>query len=155
MARYWWQCTVCGDRPKWLAVCESRSVAAFIWDELAPSGWDQALLRRTCTCKRRALRITYRFQRGSPERISVRHIVGIGPDGDYLPMLWDTFRHSRPQGHWIDFKYQKGRSPWGLTKRVVLERPQLTRLLKAYERVRQDSRLPPSREALRRTRRRS
>jgi len=135
MARYWWQCTVCGERPKWLAVCESRSVAAFIWDELAPSGWDQALLRRTCTCKRRSLRITYRFQRGSPDRISVRHIVGIGPDGDYLPMLWDTFRHSRPQGHWIDFKYQKGRSPWGLTRRVVLERPQLTRLLKAYKRA--------------------
>ena len=50
-------------------------------------------------------------------------------------MLWDTFRHSRPQGHWIDFKYQKGRSPWGLTKRLVLERPQLTRLLKAYRRA--------------------
>lgn len=116
-------------------MCQSRSVAAFIWDELAPSGWDQQLLRRTCTCKRRALRITYRFQRGSPERISVRHIVGIGPDGDYLPMLWDTFRHSRPQGHWIDFKYQKGRSPWGLTKRLVLERSQLTRLLKAYRRA--------------------
>ena len=116
-------------------MCESRSVAAFIWDELAPSGWDQQLLRRTCTCKRRSLRITYRFQRGSPERISVRHIVGIGPDGDYLPMLWDTFRHSRPHGHWIDFKYQKGRSPWGLTKRLVLERAQLTRLMKAYRRV--------------------
>ena len=65
----------------------------------------------------------------------MRHIVGIGPDGDYLPMLWDTFRHSRPRGHWIDFKYQKGRSPWGLTKRLVLEKPQLARLLKAYRRA--------------------
>ncbi len=135
MARYWWQCTVCGDKPAWLAVCRSRSIAAFIWDELAPSGWDQDLLRRTCTRKHRSLRITYRLQRGSTDRVSIRHIVGLGPNGDYLPMLWDTFRHSRPRAHWIDFKYQKGRSPWGLTKRVVLERAQLARLLRTYTRA--------------------
>ena len=58
MARYWWQCTSCGDRPAWLTVCPSRSIAAFIWDELAPSGWDQSLLRRRCICKRRSLRNT-------------------------------------------------------------------------------------------------
>jgi hypothetical protein len=107
MAKYWWQCTSCGDRPAWLTVCHSRSIAAFIWDELAPSGWDQRLLRRRCKCKRRSLRITYRFQRGDPERISIKHIVGLAPDGDYLPMLWDTFRHSSPRTHWIDFKYQR------------------------------------------------
>jgi hypothetical protein len=50
-----------------------------------------------------------------------------------LPMMWDTFRHSQPQRHWIDFKYQRGRSPWGLTKRLVLERTQLARLLGLYE----------------------
>jgi hypothetical protein len=50
-------------------------------------------------------------------------------------MLWDTFRHSTPRTHWIDFKYQRGRSPWGLTKRLVLEKAQLTRLLRAYERA--------------------
>ena len=133
MARYWWQCTSCGDRPAWLTVCQSRSIAAFIWDELAPSGWDQRLLCRRCKCKRRSLRITYRFQRGDPERISVKHIVGLGPDGDYLPMLWETFRHSSPRTRWIDFKYQRGRSPWGLNKRLVLEKAQLTRLLRAYE----------------------
>ena len=55
MARYWWQCTVCGDKPKWTAVGQSRSIAAFIWDELAPSGWDQKLLRRVCTRKHRSL----------------------------------------------------------------------------------------------------
>lgn len=48
-------------------------------------------------------------------------------------MLWETFRHSRPRTPWIDFKYQKGRSPWGLTKRVVLEKVRLARLLRAYE----------------------
>jgi hypothetical protein len=48
-------------------------------------------------------------------------------------MLWDTFRHSNPLRHWIDFKYQRGRSPWGLTKRLVLEKTQLVRLLQAYE----------------------
>ena len=133
MARYWWQCTSCGNRPPWLTVCDSRSIAAFIWDELAPSGWDQRLLRRKCTCGRSSLRLTYRFQRGSPDRISVNHIVGLGPDGDYLPMLWETFRHSCPRTKWIDFKYQRGRSPWGLNKRLVLKKSQLATLLRAYE----------------------
>jgi hypothetical protein len=82
-----------------LAICNSRSIAAFIWDELAPSGWDQSLLLRQCKCKRRSLRITFRFKRGDPERISVRHIVGLGPEGDYRPMLWETFRHSSPRTH--------------------------------------------------------
>lgn len=82
---------------------------------------------------RRSLRITYRFRRGDPELISVKHIVGLGPDGDYLPMLWETFRHSRPRKPWIDFKYQKGRSPWGLSKRLVLEKTQFARLLRAYD----------------------
>jgi hypothetical protein len=54
-------------------------------------------------------------------------------DGDYLVMLWETFRHSSPRRRWVDFKYQKGRSPWGLSKRIVLEKTQLTRLLRAYE----------------------
>jgi hypothetical protein len=34
---------------------------------------------------------------------------------------------------WIDFKYQRGRSPWGLNKRLVLEKKHLARLLRAYE----------------------
>jgi hypothetical protein len=136
MARYWWQCTACGDRPSWLTVCGSRSVAAFIWDELAPGAWDQRLLVRRCKeCRRGSLRITYRLKRGDPDRVSIRHIVGLGPEGDYLPMLWETFRHSSPRTHWIDLKYQRGRSPWGLTKRLVLEKRQLARLLRAYERA--------------------
>jgi len=135
MARYWWECLSCGDRPAWLTVCDSRSIAAFIWDELLPSGWDQSLLLRRCKCKRRSLRITYRLRRSDPERISIRRIVGLGPKGDYLPMLWETFRHSNPLAAWIDFKYQRGRSPWGLSKRLVLEKAQLVRLLRAYDRV--------------------
>ena len=135
MARYWWQCISCGDRPAWLTVCRSRSIAAFIWDELAPSGWDQRLLRRWCKCKRRSLHITYRYKRSDPERISIKHIVGLGPDDNRLSMLWDTFRHSIPRTHWIDFKYQKGRSPWGLTERLVLKKAQLAHLLRAYERA--------------------
>ena len=118
-----------------MAVCESKSIAAFIWDELAPSGWDQALLRRTCTCKRRSLYITYRLKRGDPERVSIKHIVGLGLEDDYLPMLWETFRHATPRTRWMDFKYQRGRSPWGLTKRVALTQPQLSRLLLTYERA--------------------
>ncbi len=133
MAQYWWQCISCGDRPTWLAVCESKSIAAFIWDELAPSGWDQKLLRRTCKCKRRSLYITYRLKRGDSERVSVKHIVGLKLKDDYLPMVWETFRHATPKTTWIDFKYQRARNPWGLTKRVVLQKKQLTRLLLAYE----------------------
>ncbi len=135
MARYWWQCISCGDRPSWLAVCESKSVAAFIWDELEPSGWDQKLLRRMCTCKRRSLYITYRFKRGDVERVSVKHIVGLMLEDDYLPMVWETFRHATPKTTWVDFKYQRGRNPWGLTKRVVLQKPQLSLLLRAYQKA--------------------
>lgn len=125
----------CGARPAWLAVCESKSIAAFIWDELAPTGWDQSLLRRTCQCRRRSLYITYRLRRGDPERVAIRHIVGLSLDDDTVPMLWETFRHATPKTRWIDFKYQKGRSPWGLTKRLVLKQVQLSRLLRAYEKV--------------------
>src|SRR3970040_2586016 len=96
MARYWWQCISCGERPPWLAVCEFKSVAAFIWDELAPSGWDQGLLRRKSICSRRSLYITYRLERGDPERGSVKHIVGLSLEDDYLPMFWETFRHASP-----------------------------------------------------------
>jgi hypothetical protein len=135
MARYWWQCTACGAKPAWLSVCESRSIAAFIWDELAPSGWDQDLLRRRCECHRRSLRITYRFRRGDPERVSIKHMVGLRPEGDHLPMLWETFRHSAPRTPWVDFKYQRGRSPWGLSKRLVLTKAQFARLLRMYERA--------------------
>lgn len=133
--RYWWQCTSCGARPAWLAVCGSKSIAAFIHDELAPSGWDQTLLRRKCACGRKSLYITYRLQRGDPERLSVRHLVGLQLEDDYMPMLWETFRHATPRVRWVDFKYQRGRSPWGLTKRLVLQRPQLSRLLRAYEKA--------------------
>ena len=135
MPKYWWQCISCGEKPGWLTVCDSRSIAAFIWDELKPSGWDQTLLRRRCECRRLSLYITYRFKGGDPERVSVRHIVGLDPDGDYLPMLWETFRHSAPRTRWVDLKYQRGRSPWGLTKRVALQKKDLMRLLRVYARV--------------------
>lgn len=134
-ARYGWQCLACGERPAWLAVCESRSIAAFIHDELAPSGWDQRLLRRTCQCGRRSLYITYRLKRGDTERVSIRHIVGLGLEDEYLPMIWETFRHATPRIRWMDFKYQRGRSPWGLTKRLVLTQPQLSRLLGAFQKA--------------------
>lgn len=110
-------------------------MAAFIWDELAPSGWDQRLLRRTCTCRHRSLYITYRLKRGDTDRVSIRHLVGLRLDDDYLAMVWETFRHASPRTRWMDFKYQRGRSPWGLTKRLVLEQAHLKRLLRLYERA--------------------
>ena len=134
-ARYGWQCLACGERPAWLAVCESRSIAAFIHDVLVPSGWDQRLLRRPCRCGRRSLYITYRLKRGDTERVSIRHIVGLDLQDEYLPMIWETFRHATPRIRWMDFKYQRGRSPWGLTKRLVLTQPQLSRLLGAFQKA--------------------
>ncbi len=132
---YWWQCTACGERTAWLAACGSKSIAAFIHDELAPSNWDQSLLRRTCKCRRRSLYITYRLKRGDPERVSIKHIVGLCLEDGYIPMLWKTFRHATPKTGWIDFKYQRGRSPWGLTKRLVLKQPEFIRLLRTYEKA--------------------
>ena len=135
-AKYWWQCIACGDRPAWLAVCESKSVAAFIWDELAPSGWNQTLMRHTCkSCKRRSVYITYRLQRGDPERVSIKHVVGLNLEDEYVPMVWETFRHATPRTTWIDFKYQRGRSSWGLTKRLVLQHSHFARLLRSYEKA--------------------
>jgi hypothetical protein len=79
------------------------------------------------------LYITYRLKRGDPDRVSIKHLVGLSLEDDYLPMVWETFRHATPRTRWIDFKYQRGRSPWGLTKRLVLEKARLARLLRAYE----------------------
>ncbi|MEO8001916.1 MAG: hypothetical protein ABI644_08570 [Arenimonas sp.] len=133
MAKYAWQCTFCGDRPAWLTVCNSRSIAAFIHDELAPSGWDQKLLRRRCKCRHQSLYITYRAPRGDHDRISIKHISGLVLDKEYIPMLWETFRHASPKVKWIDFKYQRGRSPWGLSKHLVLQQEHLLHLLTLYE----------------------
>lgn len=135
MAKYGWQCTSCGERPAWLSVCESKSIAAFIWDELMPSRWNQELLRKTCTCGRRTLFLTYRLQRGDPERVSIKHIVGLPLADDYLPMVWETFRHATPRTTWVDFRYQRARNPWGLSKHLVLKRPQLARMLRAFEKA--------------------
>lgn len=136
MAKYVWQCASCGDRPSWLTVCNSRSIGAFIFDELAPSGWDQKLLRRRCKCGRQSLYIGYKAPRGDADRISIRHISGLVLENDYMPMLWETFRHASPKVKWIDFKYQRGRSPWGLTKHLVLKQMHLAKLLAMYESAR-------------------
>ncbi len=91
--------------------------------------------RFTCKCKRRSVHITYRLKRGDPERVSAKSIVGLRLEDDYLPMVWETFRHATPRTRWIDFKYQRGRSPWGLTKRLVLQQPHLSRLLRNFEKA--------------------
>ncbi len=143
-AKYGWQCLACGERPGWLVVCGSRSIAAFIHDELAPSGWDQSLLRRTCACRRRSLYITYRLKRGDTERVSIRHIVGLALEDEFMPMIWETFRHATPRTRWMDFKYQRGRSPWGLSKRLVLTQPQLSRLLGQFQKATGRRLVPPA-----------
>jgi hypothetical protein len=50
-------------------------------------------------------------------------------------MLWETFRHGAPRTRWIDFKNQRARSPWCMTKRLVMTQAQLSRLIRGYEKA--------------------
>jgi len=129
MPGYWWQCDTCGQRTTFKEVVRTTSIGPFLWDIMPESNWDQALLTHRCVaCEDGRLRITYDFPRGKPETISVVHIVGLDRGSGYLPMLWETFRHSSPQTFWYDFKYLTGRNPFGLSKPAVLERQQLRQL---------------------------
>ena len=95
-----------------VAVCHSRSIAAFIWDDLAPSGWINAFFAVDATVS--AARCAFLPVSARDPEDQRQAYLRTYPEGDYLPMLWDTFR-IQVRTHWIDFKYQRGRSPWGLT----------------------------------------
>jgi hypothetical protein len=135
MPSYWWQCTKCPAAPVLFGKsCKSRGVVHFIWDELLPARWDQSLLAQKCTaCGESSLRITYEFPRKpNKEILRVIHVVGTGPHGDYLPMMWETSPSADLSTRWFDFKYIRGRSIWGMNKAAVLERADLHALFQAY-----------------------
>lgn len=62
----------------------------------------------------------------------VVHIVGIETDDDYLPMMWETFWDRRPDAPVFDFKYLRGRNPFGLNKPPIFERADLKKLFALY-----------------------
>jgi hypothetical protein len=107
-------------------------MASFVWDRLLAADWDQLLLTLPCGgCSGGTLRITYEFPREDKLVLRVLHIVGLQYD-DYVPMMWETYPTNSPSDRCIDFKYQRGRNPWGLNKAGLLSRQDLHELFARY-----------------------
>lgn len=134
MAGYWWQCEGCGHRETVAEITNRNSIAAFIWDDLRPSSWNQTLL--TVPCRKscgRCMRITYEFPAKNTETVMVMRIVGLPPgENDYLPMMWETFFLSDRENFLFDFKFQKKRQGWGLKKPAVFNQEDLSKLFALY-----------------------
>lgn len=62
-----------------------------------------------------------------------KYIVGLDIDGEYLPMMWETYAVASPDDKWFDFKYINGRNPWGLNKAAVFVRADLNRIFALYQ----------------------
>lgn len=134
MPSYWWECVHgCDGKRTFKEECGSRGLVHFLWDHLLPGQWDQELLVRQCpACKSLSLRIAYDFPRRNPETLCVLHIVGLGPFGDYLPMMWEASPKSDRSKMWFDFKYVRGRNIKGLNTPAVFTRNQLSNLFNLY-----------------------
>jgi len=140
---YWWQCNECSSQYDFTEVTNSKSTAAFIWDELLPAGWDQSLLTQSCPeCSQQTLRITYAFPRANREVIQAIHVVGLTPyEGDtYVPMIWETSAAGKEK-NWIDFKYINKRNNWGLNKTPVFTRDSFREVIQQFN-DKADSALP-------------
>lgn len=121
---YWWQCDKCGHSCAFPDVTQSNSCAAFIWDELMPLGWDQAMLVLPCpACKRCALRITYASLREKEVQVRLLHAVGITPrpPDNYVPMMWETAPVGGDEVTCFDFKYIRERQAFGLGRPAVFD----------------------------------
>lgn len=135
MPGYWWECEDCAFvLASFKEACGSNSVAAFIWDKLRLSNWDQTLLQQKCSkCGQQALRVTYEFPGKDKQKVRVLHILGHFREGKtYLPMLWETCFVSEPENHLVDFKYIDRHNGYGLNKPAVLDRENLSTLLGLY-----------------------
>ena len=121
-------CEECGDRLNFLDATGTLSIAAFIWDKLLASDWDQSRLRSTRKkCPHGNLHITYEFPREDKVILQVEHIVGLQFD-DYVPMMWEIHAKASPREPNFDFKYIRGRNPWGLNKAAVFSPQDLREL---------------------------
>jgi hypothetical protein len=132
MAGYWWECEACGKETDFLTTGAAASLASFVWDRLIPSDWDQSLLTAPCSAGCAGpQRITYHFPRDDRMTLRVIHIVGLKSD-DYVPMMWETYSTESPSERMFDFKYQRGRNPWGLNKAAVFSRSDLHQIFALY-----------------------
>ncbi len=105
----------------------------YIWDALIPSNWDQSKLLKKCIgCGKDTLRITYIFPRKDQVHVQVKHIIGLGPFDEYVPMMWKTIPNGNQKETWIDFKYINGRNVWGLNKPSVFSKEDMRELFKQY-----------------------
>jgi hypothetical protein len=111
----WWQCQHCNSTTDFFAATSTQSLPAFLRDRMVPSGWDQTLLAQPCKCGAE-MRITYHFPRREKEVLQVIRMVGIEWSPEYLMMMWESAPASDPNERWFDFKYLRGRNPWGLNK---------------------------------------
>jgi hypothetical protein len=143
MAAYWWECSSCETKYDFHDVCESEGITHYIWDILIPSGWDQAKLLKKCnSCGQDHLRITYIFPRADTTHIQVKHIVGLGPFEEYVPMMWETIPDGDHEETWIDFKYINGRNVWGLNKPAVFSKEDMRKLFNIYRDLTGDKSFP-------------
>jgi hypothetical protein len=144
MPGYWWECEHC-DRTVTFAEVTGCSIAAFIWDKLLASAWDQAVLARDCPhCQQHSLRIAYDFPRRDKLIFRLVHAVGVREGESYLPMMWECYLVGEPERPKFDFKYLNGRNPKGLSKPAILSREQLSQLLSLYRARTGDAAFPDS-----------
>ena len=144
MPGYWWQCKKCGEKREFREAANRRSVPDFLWEDLVPAEWDQALLTLPCptSCGSR-MHLTYKFPRskGTTDTVMVVHIVGL-QKGGYLPMMWEAFFLSEPASSFFDFKYVRGKSMYGLNRPAILTQQDLREMFELYSRVTGSRMLP-------------
>ncbi len=131
MSGYWWECEGCGEKSDFPTVVSTLSMSSFVWDKLLRADWDQSLLVSPCPHCQAFRRITYEFPRKDKVTLRVIHIVGRQSE-DYVPMMRETYPTDSPKERWFDFKYQRGRNPWGLNKAAVFSRQELQELFMLY-----------------------
>jgi hypothetical protein len=80
------------------------------------------------------MRIAYHFPRkDNPRTARLVHAVGLGPSGDYVPMMWETYFVDEPDVLAFDFKYVRGRNQTGLNKPCVMTRENLRVLFSLWQ----------------------
>jgi hypothetical protein len=143
MPAYWWECSECGTKVEFPEASKSKGITHFIWDVLIPTNWDRSKLLKKCTkCNQDTLRITYIFPRKDQTHVQVKHIIGLGPFDEYVPMMWETIPDGNQKKTWIDFKYINGQNVWGLNKPAVFSKEDMRTLLKQYHECTGDKSFP-------------
>jgi hypothetical protein len=118
-------------------------ITYYIWDVLIPAAWDQTYLLKRCgKCNQDNLYMTYIFPRADQTHLQVKHIVGVGPFGEYVPMMWETIPDGNKEETWIDSKYIHGRNIWGLNKPAVFSKEEIRKLFQLFSARTGETNLP-------------